>query len=579
MTLIPSAGVGAVFWRVAIDVGDDILGESIQALIAALEDFDAPPQDGEHWGRIAVNRWLEPDTGMDDRPLLPAALAATVALPFALAADDPMKERHAAAEEWMKEEVGLGEENPFGELAPDAETARAEQAIEATEKDDAPPDADEMGDIATGALAASRRRHAEAGFEERGLEEQAAPEIRGDRLEAEIERRLSGPYQSIRDRTIVGAARDHDVEGMDADEVMEKLAQTRQMNPDAAVVWPPLDEDEARRFGEAVYDRLGDEDPARHVDIAGAAVLGEADDGGRRRIVGRRFDGLFAEDTVWEDTVFSRCTFVESSFCRARFAACEFRGCEFRDTNLSRTEFKGCTVVECTFAALRITEPTWFESRFESCYFEDVSMMDAAMRDSVFEGGAWKQVDVGDALLMNVTWRNLTMENVTLSEVMTPQNRFERVTMTKVWMMAKGPAGSVFEDVEADTCGFLGYVRFDESAFSRVRFSQTGFTNAVFADTSFTPDCRFDRCDLSGAIFLNATLEGVRFIECSMAGSKWSNVKAARAWFHAALLRGVDFGDTELAHAVFSDADLEGTKFLPDKTIGADFRGTVRAGS
>ena len=55
------------------------------------------------------------------------------------------------------------------------------------------------------------------------------------------------------------------------------------------------------------------------------------------------------------------------------------------------------------------------------------------------------------------------------------------------------------------------------------------------------------------------------------------NVTAPNAWFYGCLLRGVNFGDAELANVVFADADLEGTRFLPDKTINADFRGTVRA--
>ena len=74
-------------------------------------------------------------------------------------------------------------------------------------------------------------------------------------------------------------------------------------------------------------------------------------------------------------------------------------------------------------------------------------------------------------------------------------------------------------------------------------------------------------------------MEGVHFVECLFTGSKWANVKASDAWFYAARLRGVDFADTELARAVFTDADVEGTAFLPDKTNGTDFRGTVSAGT
>ena len=202
VSVIPAADAGAMFWRVAIDLGDDILGESIQAIVGALEDVDSLQRDAEHWGRIAVARWLEPDTAMDDRPLLPRKLAAAVVLPFAMADDDPMKERHAAAEEWMKGEVGMSETNPFGELAPPEESALADQLIEASEKNDAPPDANEIDEMASRLLAASRRRHEEAGFKERPPESERAPEVRGERLNAEIEQRLSGPYQSLRDRNI-----------------------------------------------------------------------------------------------------------------------------------------------------------------------------------------------------------------------------------------------------------------------------------------------------------------------------------------------------------------------------------------
>ena len=578
VTLIPSADAGAMFWRAAIDVGDDILGESIQVLVAALEDVDSAPRDPEHWGAIAVNRWLEPDTAMDDRPLLPRELAATVVLPFAMAENDPMKERHAAAEEWMKGEVGMGETNPFGELAPEEEMGLAEQAIEASEKDDAPPDANEIDDIASGLLAASKRRHEEAGFKD-PPEDARVPEARGERLDAEIEQRLSGPYQSLRDRNIVNTIHANQVEGVDPDDVVQKLAEARQINPDPAVTWPALDDDEAPRLGDAFYESLVEENPRRHVDVSGAVLAAATDDGEPRRIVGRRFDGLFAEDTMWDGTVFSGCEFVESSFARARFKGCEFRDCRFQKTNLSKAELAECRLIDCAFADLDLVEPTWFESRFERCEFEKVTLTNAAMRDSVFEGGSWKELTVADGLLMDMTYVGLAMEQVTLAEVMAPQNRFERVSMTKVWMMGKGPAASVFEEVEGDTCGFLGYVRFDQSTFNRVRFAMTGFTNAVFADAEFAPNCQFDRCDFTGAIFANVGMAGVRFVECSMTGSQWTNVKAPNAWFFAALLRGVNFGDTELANVVFTDADLEGTRFLPDKTIGADFRGTVRAGS
>lgn len=577
VTLIPSADTGAVFWRASINLGDDILGESIHALIAALEDVDAAPKDPEYWGRIAARRWLEPHTSLDDRPLLPRELAAAVALPFAMAEDDPMKERHAAAEAWIKDEVGMDGNNPFAELAPQEHTSLVEEAIETSEREDEPPSADNLEEVANRALAASRQRHEEAGFGQPGDDTHREPETRGDRLEAEIERRLSGPYQSPRDQDVLNTIRDHHVDGMDGDDIMAKLSHARRINHDPPLAWPVMEDEESRRFGDAFCDLVQQGDPPSHLDISAAAVVARSGEAARCRIGNRNFQGLLAEHTVWNGAMFVDCVFLESSFCQARFKDCEFRNCRIEDTNLSKAELAGCRFLDCTFAGLVIVEPSWLENRFEGCVLEEVSMTDAAMRDTVFTGGSWTKVDVADGLLMDMTYKDFKMNEVTLSEVMAPQCRFERVAMTKVWVMGKGPAACVFEDVDADTCGFLGTVRFDRSTFSSVRFTKTGFTNAIFADNEFSAGCQFDRCDLSGTTFASIGMEGIRFIECSMTGTKWSGVRAANGWFFGALLRGVDFGDTELANAVFTDADLEGTRLLPDKTIGADFHGTIRS--
>lgn len=576
VTLIPEADAAAVFWRVAIDLGDDILGDSIQMLIVALEDADSPPKDVEHWWRIGADRWAEPEAGLDDRPLLPAALAAAVVLPFALPDDDVFRERREAAEQWMKDEGGMPEENPFEDLAPE-ETGLAEQAVESVEQDDGPPPAvADVDGMAQQVLGVARKRHEEAGFVD--PPEDRPTEPRGERLPVEIAQRLSAPFQSPRDLAIANTIRQHATEGgLEADEVAEKLADARRISADPPTVWPGLEEEEARQFGDAVYERLQNEDLARHVDVASAALVARAGTPGARRIEGRRFDGVFAEDTVWEDTVFAGCAFAGTSFARARFKDCEFRHCEFDDANLSRTEFAGCKVSDCRFSSLQATELSWFESHFLRCAFEEVSLTDVAMRDNVFEGGEWKKVDLSDGLMMDTKFLDMTLSEVTLAEFMAPRNHFERVTLWKLWMMGSGPAGSVFKAVEADTCGFLGTVRFDQSSFTDVRFSMTGFTGAVFGETEFAPDCQFDRCDLSNALFVQVGMEGVRFIECTMIGSVWQQVKASNAWFFGSVLRAVDFADTELLNAVFADADLEGTKFLPDQIIGADFRGTVRA--
>ena len=573
VSLLPAADLGAMIWRAAIDVGEDILGESVVALIAALEDAGGAMKDPEHWGHIAADRWLEPARMLDDRPLLPAALAAAIPPPFAMPeGGDPMKERYDAADAWARQEMGI-EENPFGGTAP-PEVELAEKAIDEAESEDVPPDVDAVGEMAETALAASRRRHADAGFKEQDPEAERPPQRRGERLDAEIAERLSGPYRAERERILARAIRDNALEGMDADDVLSKLADARILSPSPALLWPAYEEDEAERFGEALFGRLSEGDLERHVDVSGAIVAGEP---GELRITGRRLDGVLAEETVWRNTVFSRCEFVESGFARASFEACRFESCTFRRVNLSAADVLESTLVDCTFAELQVTEPTWYRCRFERCTFEDVSLSDLATSEVEFEGGSWRQVSMMDGILIDTVFRGLDMQEVTFAQVHAPQSRLERLTMSKVWVMAKGFSLSVLEDVEGVNCGFLSYARFDQSSFSRVRFTMTGFTNAVFTDTRFEPGCRFDACDLSGAMFANVVMEGIRFLDCLMTGSRWANVKASDAWFYAARLRGVDFADTELARAVFTDADVEGTSFLPDKTIGADFRGTVKA--
>ena len=571
--VIPSAGLGAMIWRCAIDVGEDILGQKVEALIAALEDADSELKDPEHWKPILIERWLHPDTSLDDRRLLPPDLAKTVVLPFVVPkASDTLTERHAAAEAWARNEMGISE-NPFDSAAPE-EANLAEKAIEEAEGDEEqPPDANKIEGIADQALAASRRRHAEAGFAERPAEEERAPEARGEKLEQEIGMRIADPYQAPRERTLAGTLRSDFIDGIEADDVLDRLAKVRIMSPGAALSWPAMEDEEAAKFGAAVVAHLAENDPHRHIDISGAHF---GDDSDKPRIAHRRLDGLLAEQTTWREAVFADCDLVDSSFTEASFIGCTFERCRFERTNLSKVELVQCDFIDCTLTELRLSSPTWFECRFKQCTLDRVTMVDLAVRDVRFEKGTWTGVDILNGIWGAVVMRGLAMESVTFAQVHAPQCRLEKLTMEKVWVTGNGFNSSVFEDVMADTCGFLSYARFDKTRFSRVRFSRTGFTNAVFADAHFDSSCALEGCDLSGAMFVNATLEGVHLINCTMVHSLWMNVSAKEAWFHGSRLRGVDLQGTVLTRAVFTDADLEGTRMHPDKTIGADFRGTVR---
>ena len=204
-------------------------------------------------------------------------------------------------------------------------------------------------------------------------------------------------------------------------------------------------------------------------------------------------------------------------------------------------------------------------------------MTDVAFSDLTFEDGRWHQVTWADAIAIRMVWRRMEFEETTFSQVHAPEALISTATMRKVSVMGLGFPHATLEDIEATHCGFLSTTRFDSTRIARCRFAMTGFTNAVFSESIIESNVLFDNCDLSGAMFVNARMRGVRTVECGFAGSRWLGVDASEAWFQGARLRGVDLGDTEFSDAVFADADIEGTIFMPDKTIGTDFRGTVRA--
>ena len=576
VALLPAAGIGAAIWRAPIAVrNDDMMGDQVVALIAALEDANAPATDPEHWARLAVERWNEPVKMIDDRPLLPPAMAKTVPAPFAMPdGKDPMAERYEATQAWAMDEMPF-DKNPFEDQVPDA-TSLAEQSENASTDEDTGPDIDAMEIIAGNALAQARERHADAGFDDAPPPDVRLPTRRDHMLDAEVRTRLDEPYQSEMELGMrQSMTQVPDAQSMDPDETLAKLAKARILNPAPALPWDALEEDEAKTFGEAVAKRIDKQGLIYHVDISGAFIGEHGEE--ITQIEQHEFLGTLGEETTWRNTHFNQCTFKDSSFAKASFEECEFDGCSFEESNLCGADIVNSTFRDCSFKQLNVNQPTWYESRFERCSFESVSMTDLALSDLTFEDGRWHQVTWADAIAIRMVWRRMEFEETTFSQVHAPEALISATTMRKVSVMGLGFPHSTLEDIEATHCGFLSTARFDSTRLSRCRFAMTGFTNAVFSESIIESNVLFDNCDLSGAMFINAKMRGVRTLECGLAGSRWLGVDASEAWFQGARLRGVDFGDTELSCAVFADADIEGTIFMPDKTIGTDFRGTVRA--
>ena len=95
---------------------------------------------------------------------------------------------------------------------------------------------------------------------------------------------------------------------------------------------------------------------------------------------------------------------------------------------------------------------------------------------------------------------------------------------------------------------------------------------------STAPSCRFEECDFTSALFHKTVLDGARFARSTFVTSMWRETSAREAWFLACSLLSVDMRGVELLRAVFTDSDMEAAQLDFERTIGADFRGTVLEG-
>ena len=580
VTLVPRAGVGAVIWRAGIDLGEDIMGQSVIALVAALEDANAAARDPLELALIAVDRWENPALTLDDRPLLPPDLAATVAPPLALPPEgDPHALRQSAAQDWAQEEAGV-DFNPFD--APPGDKDFAQQMTEVA-SEGGPTDVDKLGEIADAALQQSKDMHEKMGLGDVAPPSPRPPVARGGDLAEEVRRRLAKPYQTQHEVAIADSVRMKPDSDLDAGEILGRLNDARIGSPEAPLFWPALPAEEAAVFGGELLERLRGARLPRHIDVSGAIVDGGADAetesldaGGDSRLEGLRIEGLLAEETVWRGLVFDGCTLADSSFASARFESCEFRNTVFEGVNFNDARCDDCRFHGCEITAAQAAELTWMNCLFDDCAFERCTLTAMAMRDVIFRDGSWRNVQMDQGVLVSVSFYGTALEDVTFLMTHAPHMRFEGVSMLKVSATSKGFPGSVFKDVDARNCLFGDTCHFDEASFETVRFVDSGFTNAAFVETRFASDCRFANCDFTGAVFATAVLAGCRFRGCTLSTTIWGGGSDARdAWFFGSILRGVNFNDTLLARAVFADADLSGAVFDDDQVVGADFTGTV----
>ena len=573
VVLIPAADLATVIWRASIDLAEeDVLGADVICLAAALQDVEVPEQDAEHWGDLVAERWTEPETALDNRPFLPVALSAGFVSPFAVSEDDPVSSRYDLAKEWVQDETGAPETNPFeGAVSEESELSKE---IETTlNEENGPLNTEKIDELASSVLALGKKRHEDAGFPEPDASQPRDPEVRAETLEMEIKKRLDAPYCSKKETAIAQQVQVQENAELDAPTLLKQMADGRQQSPEPQLFWPAFNDEEASQFGAKLIERLNQDTLKCHIDISGVIVDSSQY---AAAISGQIFTNLLAEETKWREVSFQNCEFIGSTFVASEFQNCTFDHCIFAETNLSKVKLTGCKFVSCTLKNLQLIEPIWLTSSFRDCIFTTVCFTQLGMRNTRFVGGSWEDVQFIEGVMAEVLWSQLSMKQITFNFAHVPNSTFEYIEMFKFWAMGKGFPGCTFKDVQAKTCGFLAGCHFDEANISATHFAETGFNTVFFKDMQIARGCQFSACDFTASTFENATIEGVRFLRCTMAMTTWTKTKAAEAWFFESIVRGVDFTDTELTRAVFADADVEETKFRPDCIIGADFRGTTK---
>ena len=563
LAVAPGAGLAAAAWRAVIDLDPhDPLGLGIEALIAALDDDEDPERVGEDLARIAVDRWTDPESALDDRPLLPRSLRDRPGPLDARPDADPVGGRVEEATAWAVSGSPVPGGNPY--RGPEEAGAIREELEALTEgRDPATLDANAVGAVADRLLAMARARHEAAGFGAPPEAAGEAPEERGPRLDGEIALRLGSAFASGRERDLRSALRARGEEGADADETLAGLARARAESPAPITAWAPFAAGEAARFGAALGRALGAGSLPRYADVSHAVVAG-------RRIEGGSGASLLAECTKWRDSVLEGVRLEGGTLAGSTWRGVVLERCRLEDVNLAEATFEACVFEACELVGLRGADLTLVESRFRDCRIERAQWTDPAFREVTFEGGTWSEVAVAEGVLVGTGFEGTRLERVTFLSTFAPRTTFRDTKLHKVWAMAKGFPGSRFEGVSARTCGFVGGVHFDESTFEDAAFEETGFGGAVFTGARMDARTRFERCDFTGAEFAGTCLAGVAMDDCGLCATTWDGVDARRVRMRGAVLRGVDLRGVELGGAVIAESDLAGTRFTAERTEGAD---------
>ncbi len=162
--------------------------------------------------------------------------------------------------------------------------------------------------------------------------------------------------------------------------------------------------------------------------------------------------------------------------------------------------------------------------------------------------------------------------------------------------------GGALRDEDAYQEVLLANGNVNDQTAHNVSFRQVQFKRFELRGTRLPSlhlaDARFERCDLSGAIWEKAYLRRIEVIDCRLTG--WQALDARiydlllkectgqyvsfasgifkGARFERCVLRDASFLDADLTGAVFLDCDLTNVDMEGAKLIGADLRGSTITG-
>lgn len=117
------------------------------------------------------------------------------------------------------------------------------------------------------------------------------------------------------------------------------------------------------------------------------------------KFVGVNFSGTNFVSSKFNNCIFDECIFFNSKISgKCNFSGCFFGGCDFKEGVVLKSLFFDCHFIVCDFRSRRFEATSFQDCKVVSCSFVSV-----IMRQSMFTGGTFRDSDVTDIFVDNVS--------------------------------------------------------------------------------------------------------------------------------------------------------------------------------